>query len=195
MLIKLSKTHAQSKVVPEIRHKREYDWKELQKKMCWFQDIKADATIKQFVNSNPNLTFDVEWASPDIRKYVEHNASCGPDFFIITDREFSKKTLAEIEQVIHEKMANATVGGYVAVLSYYLNWINETVDKTLPDPMSRAVDSWINKFPYQTQNVSQVNDYPIYRYDSADYRPNGQGLYEGKNFLFSHPNVRFWLCK
>lgn len=195
MLIKLSKTTAQTRVVPEFRHKYEFDWKELQKKMCWFEDIKADAIIKQFVDSHPSATFDVEWAAPDIKKYVEANAAVGSDFFIITNREFSKNSLPRIEEIIHQKMAAASIGGYVALLSYYLNWTGKDVDKTLPDLMSKAVDCWVNKFPYRVDNVSQVNDYPIYKSDSVNYRDTARGLYEGKNFLFSHPNVRFWLWK
>jgi hypothetical protein len=193
MLVSLSKSNAIAKIVPEVRRVAN-DWKLLQQQICWFEDIKADAVIKRFVNTHP-VKFDTEFASPDLRDYVCNNAKSGCDFFIITDREFSKNSLTSITDTIHHKMSQASVGGYVSLLSYYLNWHNEEVDKTYPDIFSVAIDQWIKKLPYQIENVSAVIDYPILKYERANYHPDSHGLFEGKNFLFSHPNVRFWLWK
>jgi hypothetical protein len=193
MLISLPKTHAIAKVVPEVRRVAK-DWKHLQQQVCWFEDIKADAVIKRFVDSHP-VEFDTEFASPDLKDYFYKNATQGPDFFIITDREFSKNSLMSITDTIHHKMSQASLGGYVSLLSYYLNWQKEEVDKNYPDIFSVAIDQWIKKLPYQTENVSTVIDYPILKYERANYHSDSHGLFEGKNFLFSHPNVRFWIWK
>jgi hypothetical protein len=193
MLISLPKTNAIAKVVPEVRRVGK-DWKHLQQQICWFEDIKADAVIKRFVNAHP-IEFDTEFASPDLKDYVFKNAKSGSDFFIITDREFSKNSLLSITDTIHHKMSQASLGGYVSLLSYYLNWQKEEVDKNYPDIFSVAIDQWIKKLPYRTENISTVIDYPILKYERANYHPDSHGLFEGKNFLFSHPNVKFWIWK
>jgi len=193
MLISLPKTDAIAKIVPEVKRVTK-DWKVLQQQYCWFEDIKADAVIKRFVDSYP-VEFDTEFASPDLKDYVFKNAKLGSNFFIITDREFSKNSLTSITDTIHYKMSQASLGGYVSLLSYYLNWQKEEVDKNYPDIFSVAIDQWIKKLPYRVENVSTVIDYPILKYDRANYHPDSRGLFEGKNFLFSHPNVRFWIWK
>ena len=193
MLVSLSKTDAVAKIVPEIKRAAK-DWKKLQQQVCWFEDIKADAVVKRFVDEHP-VGFDTEFAAPDLKDYVFKNAKLGSDFFIISDREFSKNSLTSIVDTIHHKMSQASLGGYVSLLSYYLNWQNEEVDKSCPDIFSVAIDQWIKKLPYQTENISTVIDYPILKYERANYHPNSHGLFEGKNFLFSHPNVRFWVWK
>jgi hypothetical protein len=193
MLVSLPKTNAVAKIVPELRREAK-DWKVLQQQNCWFEDIKADAVVKRFVDTHP-VKFDTEFAAPDLKDYVFKNASQGSDFFIITDREFSKNSLASITDSIHHKMSQASFGGYVSLLSYYLNWQNEEVDKNYPDVFSAAIGKWIEKLSYRTQNVSAVIDYPILKYERANYHPDSHGLFEGKNFLFSHPNIRFWIWK
>lgn len=193
MLISLSKTNVTTKIVPEIK-RQAGDWKILQQQLCWFEDIKADAVIKRFIDAH-QVTFDTEFAAPDLQDYVFKNAKRGNDFFIITDREFSKNSLAAIRATIDNKMSKASLGGYVSLLSYYFNWQDEEVDKSYPDIFSKAIDQWIHNLPYETENISTVIDYPILKYERANYHPTSHGLFEGKNFLFSHPNVRFWLWK
>ncbi len=190
MLKRLSKTNARVKIVPELRRQYSKDWKELQQQFCYFDDIKADADLKRFINDHSNLAFDTEWAAPSLKSYADNCVGAGNDFFIITGLEFSKKSLSDIESIIHAKMAAATLGGYVSLLSYYLNWSDEKVDKTLPNLLSDSVDQWIKNFGYKVDNISKVSDYPMLQYDTFCY-----GLLEGKNFLFSHPNIRFWLWK
>lgn len=195
MLIRLAKTDVKAVVVPELRRPTVPDWKDLQQRVCYFDDIKADAEIKRFISAHQHLGFDTDWAAPDIKRYAAEHVPKGRDFFIITDREFAKRSLEQIEHIIHGKMAAAKLGGYVSLLSYYLNWHDERVDKTLPETLSTGVHSWIASWQYRFDDVSQIIDYPIFHYDTANYSPTSRGLLEGKNFLFSHPNVRVWLWK
>jgi len=195
MLVRLQKSDVKIKVVPELRRQKVKDWKELQRELCHFNDIRADADLKRFIDKQQHLTFDTDWAAPDIKNYAIEHAKKGTDFFIITDREFGKRSLKDIETILHSKMSNATLGGYFAILSYYLNWCDERVDKNLPESLNLSVNRWIKTLGYRFDDVSQIIDYPILTYDTAYYSPTSRGLLEGKNFLFSHPNIRVWLWK
>ena len=193
MLVKLNKQEVKTKIIPETRRVNG-DWKKLQQQLVGFSDIKADAIVKRFVDAS-NFGFDVEYANVDNKKHVNESNKVGNNFFIITTQEFSKKSLKEIKHIIGQKMETATVGGYVSLLSYYMNCRDIEVEKTMPDIFSNAVDSWIKTIPYRTENVSAIIDYPILKYERPNYHEDSHGLFEGKNFLFSHPNVRFWLWK
>ena len=111
------------------------------------------------------------------------------DFFVITDLELSKFPLDMFFKLVEKQYKNSSTGGYIACLSYYINSRKQYAG--LGDSYSKNISMVFNQelsFAARLENYSQVFDRPI------DPVVNNQ-LVEGANFIFVHPNIRYFLWK
>ena len=92
-------------------------------------------------------------------------------------------------KLFRNQYLKSQVGGYIAVLSYYIN--SKTRYNNLGNSYSKNIEQVFGQglsFANKIENQSCVTDYPIL------VTKNGQ-LLEGSNFIFVHPNIRYLLWK
>lgn len=164
------------------------NWYNLQKNVQGWDEIKADYEIINLVNDN-KWSVDTSLAHNNIKDKVKTSNKTA-DFFILTDIEYSKCPLPMLIEIIKHKYEQCRVGGYLALLSYYLN--STKPNKTLPESYKDSIDIFFKKefsFANKIQQKSTVIDNPI------EVKNNNNVLVEGNNFLFVHPNIRYFLWK
>ena len=179
------------------KSKKTHNWKEYQLSKLKASDIGIDAKIKTFVKSNPTWRFNLTWANPSIKQFASDNNVIVDgdqyDFFVISDMEFGKLPLLEIERLIKYYYDVSKNGGYFAIQSYYLNWQNDThaARPGLPLSIDSAVPRWVEQYigvkTYTNDSLKISN--PLANVDS-----DGR-LIAGSDFMYTHGNMRIWLWK
>ena len=164
--------------------KRQSDWYLLQQQNQGWAEVYADDYVCT-VLSKLNATANTSMAHNNLKNKLQF----GDDIYIISDIEFSKLPLPTILKLIKASYDKSKLGVYVALLSYYIT--PTTVDSTLPDSYKQSISELFDKeFSYATrsENLSIVEDNPINII-------NNNELVEGANFIFVHPNIRYFLWK
>ena len=162
-------------------------WYKLQQNYFSFDEITPDVEVYLDIlnkKTSVNLTF----AHQSLKKLLR-SIPTGNGIIVISNIEVSKQPLERIIKHVQACYDKCEVGVYVALLSYFITPVN--VDPSLPVSYSHACAKYFKRefaFANMVQNLSQITDYPI-------YKPNGDYLEEGSNFLFVHPNIRYWLWK
>ena len=175
----------------------ELNWKKFQLKFLQADDIACDYVLKQKIISNPTWKYNLDFASTDIKLFAcENNIAVSNvdfDFFIITDLEFGKLPLKHLESTVFELYERSRHGGYLAVVSYYLNWNNDPdcCYNELDDNMDVAIEQWL-KDVVKISNFKNIS-LPISN-ALSNRLPSGE-LITGSNFIYTHGDIRFWLCK
>jgi hypothetical protein len=163
------------------------EWYKLQQLYHDFDAITPDIKIYRDILVR-KTTVDVT-RSHDSLKNLLNNVPKGKGIIVISNIEISKQPLERILSYVKSCYTNCEVGVYVALLSYYIT--PTVVDPTLPKDYSHACYQYFNtafNFAKTIENLSDVTDYPI-------NNSMGNYLEEGSNFLFVHPNIRYWLWK
>jgi hypothetical protein len=172
--------------------KRYHDWYKLQKDAQGWENINPDTVVAEKLKSM-DLTINFDYCHYGLRNMLvefECESTAQPDFYIITDLELSKKPLSELFDFYHDCYKKSQVGIYLAALSYYLE--PDVVDPTLQGPYSKNIVTVFEKklnFATHIENFSTVMDYPT-------VVAGQEGIMrEGANYIFVHPNVRYFLWK
>jgi hypothetical protein len=170
--------------------KRYHDWYKLQKDFQGWKTIEPDAEVTAIV-SQKKWCLNLDYCHSSLKNLLEkyHVPKTKVDFFVITDLELSKLPLDIVFKLITHHYNNSSTGGYIACLSYYLNPRKNYTG--LSNSYSTNIDTVFRSalsFVDQIENRSVVTDHPINKLI------NGQ-LVEGSNFIFVHPNIRYFLWK
>ena len=170
--------------------KRYHDWYKLQKDFQGWDTIQPDADVVNVVSQN-DWCLNLDHCHASLKNLLEkyHVPKPQVDFFVITDLELSKFPLDMFFRLVEKQYKNSLTGGYIACLSYYLNSRKKYAGLT--DSYSKNISMVFDQelsFAEQVENHSQVFDRPI-----AEV-VDGQ-LVEGSNFIFVHPNIRYFLWK
>lgn len=143
--------------------------------------------------NSPGAKVNLEYghqSARDLLGQFEAGPDDPPDIYIITKVELSKKPLSELFQLYEECYKKSTKGIYIALLSYYLK--SNTADPTLTGSYSENIDFVLRKnlsFANRIENLSTIIDYPT-------VQANKQGtMIEGANWIFVHPNIKYFLWK
>jgi hypothetical protein len=167
--------------------KRHVDWHDLQKKSQGWSEIHPDHVLcNRLLELHPSV--NLKFAHQNLKNKLS-SLEPGNDMFVITDIEISKIPLEGILQLIKQKYNESTLGVYIALLSYYIT--PKQVNSDLPDSYSESIRMYFqNEFSYaaRVEDHSQVYDVPT---DLV----KDNALVEGANFIFVHPNIRFFLWK
>jgi hypothetical protein len=172
--------------------KRYHDWYKLQKDAQGWKNLNPDIVVAEKLKSM-DLTINFDYCHYGLRNMLvefECDSTTQPDFYIITDLELSKKSLPELFDFYHDCYKKSRVGIYLAALSYYLE--PDIVDPTLQGPYSKNIANVFEKklnFATQIENFSTVMDYPIIVANQEKI------MREGANYIFVHPNIRYFLWK
>jgi hypothetical protein len=172
-------------------HRSVPDWYELQKRNLLFNEIAPDQEVIQRL-THTNWTIDLSKAHQNLKtKLWSHNTSDKKfDFFIMTDIELSKLPLEMFFKIVQHKYQHSKYGGYIALLSYYLtsNTTYSDLGASYKYNINQVCSQYL-EFVNNIENKSMVYDQPI------DLLDDKGKLLEGSNFIFVHPNIRFWLWK
>lgn len=171
--------------------KRYHDWFKLQKDYRLFKSaIPQDLELYNKIKHN-NWKINFKYSHYSIQELFEKNSEENNfDFAIITDIELSKMKLSKFINLIRDFYENSNYGIYFAMLSYYL--VPDSTTKNLPGLYSQNINevfSQLLDFAKSIENVSTVYDYPLHT-----RWINGK-LDEGANFIFVHPNIKYYLWK
>jgi hypothetical protein len=166
------------------------DWYRLQQQMIGFTEILPDQDVIN-VLTDKKWNLDLSHAHANLKnKLTPYSVpKTKTDFFVITDIEISKFPLEMIFKIIKSKFESSTHGGYIAFLSYYLT--SKTRYHELTGTYVENIDT---VFRQNLQFVSRIENKSTVIHDPIDKVHNG-ALLEGSNFLFVHPNIRYWLWK
>lgn len=172
--------------------KRYHDWYKMQKDVQGWQNIPADTDLAHRLAAlDLSINLDhCHYALRDLLRGFRCPPDRGPDFFVITELELGKQCLPELFKFYQECYDRSRYGIYIAVLSYYLT--PGTVHPDLTGPYSKNIDTVFRQnFTYADaiENISTVSDYPLVHAQKQNY------LAEGANFIFVHPNIRYFLWK
>jgi hypothetical protein len=170
--------------------KRYHNWYNLQKDFQGWQSIKPDMDVVNIVSQN-NWCLDLEYCHASLKQLLRkyHAPKSTVDFFVVTELELSKLPLDLFFKIIKRQYENSSTGGYIACLSYYLNCRKSYAG--LGDSYSSNIDIVFREelfFANQIENCSKVTDHPINILSDGN-------LIEGSNFIFVHPNIRYFLWK
>lgn len=170
--------------------KRYHDWYSLQKNFQGWDEIRPDHDVLTKLQDR-RWSMDLTHCHENLKRLLREVDVAGDqqDFFIITDLELSKFPLHMFFKIVEKKYQKSRYGGYIAALSYYLN--PRRPDHDLSGTYSENIDRVFRSnlhFANKIECVSQVNDDPISIV--VDNR-----LLEGTNFIFVHPNIRYYLWK
>jgi hypothetical protein len=107
----------------------------------------------------------------------------------LTDIELGKLPLETFFKLVRKKYNDSKFGGYIAVLSYYLNTnvVRHDLQGSYSENIAQVFSenlSYVNRL----ENLSSVTDFPI-------NKTKNNVLIEGSNFIFVHPNIRYFLWK
>jgi hypothetical protein len=172
--------------------KRFPDWYKLQKDVQGWDSISPDMLLaNRLAQCSLTINFDYcHYGLKNILKDFECPVNQRPDFYIITDIELSKKSLSELFGLYQECYEKSKVGIYIAALSYYLE--PDQVFDNLTESYSKNIDTVFRehlRFAHTIEDWSTVIDYPV---EVA----NKEGIFrEGSNYIFVHPNVKYFLWK
>jgi hypothetical protein len=172
--------------------KRHHDWYKLQKDYQGWQNINPDMVVTEILQPlNLKINFDYcHYGLKDMLNTYQCVNDEIADFYIITDIELSKKPLSELFSLYRNCYNKSRVGIYIAALSYYLEsdivvpLINDAYSKTISEVFKKNLD-----FATRIEEYSTVIDYPI-----AVANSNGS-MIEGANYIFVHPNIKYFLWK
>jgi hypothetical protein len=172
--------------------KRFHDWYDIQKKMQGWEAIPSDlAVVEKLMPLDITINFDYcHYGLRNLLQDFECPAGDQPDFFIITDLELGKRNLEDLFVLYREYYEKSKAGIYVAALSYYLQ-TTKTYDN-LTGSYSENIDTVFRSnlnFANKVENYSTVMDYPV---DAAQLCGT---MIEGSNYIFVHPNVKYFLWK
>jgi|TARA_R110000803_G_C11969979_1_gene319619 hypothetical protein len=171
--------------------KRNHDWYKLQKDSNLFHKaIPADiAVYNKLKDTNWKINFEhAHYALQDLLGVTSYKRNF--DFAVITDIELSKQDLGDIVKVVKKLYDQSVYGVYVALLSYYI--VPDKVRPQLAGTYSENLDTLLEEFfqfSSTQENISTVYDYPL------QTRWIDGRLDEGANFIFVHPNIKYYLWK
>lgn len=160
------------------------NWYRLQQLYIGFDEISADGEVLRRVS---NYSVNTDFAHNNLKEKI-HNT--GHDIALITDINVSKKLPVEhIIKLVKRLYEQSSVGVYVSLLSY---WITpQHTDKSLPESYTDSIKIYFDK---QFNFANKVEDVSIC--DDNSMRVNEHKVMEeGQNFIFVHPNIRYWLWK
>jgi hypothetical protein len=170
--------------------KRHHNWYNLQKDFQGWQIIKPDADIRNLVSKN-NWCLNLDYCHSSLKELLiqYHVPKSVVDFFVITDLELSKFPLDVFFKLVKHQYENSSIGGYIACLSYYINSRKSYIGlgNSYCDNINTVFQNELY-FASRIENCSVVVDYPINKL-------SGDVLIEGTNFIFVHPNIRYFLWK
>ncbi len=172
--------------------KRFHDWYDIQKKVQGWHAIPADiAVVEKLLPMKLSINFDYcHYGLKNLLREFECAPDIRPDFFIITDLELGKRRLDDLFSLYQKCYENSKVGIYIAALSYYLE--PRKIYPDLAGSYSKNIDTVFRSelsFVNVIENYSTIIDYPV---DVA----NQQGrMVEGANYIFVHPNIKYFLWK
>jgi hypothetical protein len=175
-----------------MNNKRFVDWYQVQKDVQGWNYIPADLFVASKLIPQ-NLSLNLDYCHRGLKNLLidfEAIPYEQPDFFVITELELGKISLSELFSLYETSYKQSRYGIYVAALSYYLE--PDQVDSTLKDSYSKNIDTVFRKnFHYadRVEDYSVVTDQPL-----KDLDDNGC-LVEGSNYIFVHPNIRYFLWK
>jgi len=170
--------------------KRYHNWHNLQKDFQGWQIIRPDLDVETVVSKH-SWCLNLEYCHSSLKELLKkyHVPKPAVDFFVVTELELSKLPLDVFFKLVQHQYKNSSTGGYIACLSYYLNCRKSYTG--LSNSYSNNIRTIFDQellFATSTENCSAVTDYPINKLS------NGQ-LIEGSNFIFVHPNIRYFLWK
>ena len=174
----------------KLVEKRVHNWYQLQQDIQGWNEIKPDQDVVDRLAGkhwNINLSKCHDNLKQKLLPHIVKKSEL--DFFVITDLEFSKMPLNVLFKYYKDCYKKSKFGIYISVLSYYIN--SPTKYKHLTDTYSKNIDLIFREnlnFVNRIENVSDVNDWPI-------NIVKDNSLIEGSNFIFVHPNVRYFLWK
>lgn len=171
--------------------KRNHDWYKLQKDYNLFSNaIPADvAVFNRLKHKNWNINFaHAHYALRDLFGGTSFESAY--DFAIITDIELSKQNLSDVVQLIKKLYDQSLHGVYIALLSYYIvpDKLRPELVGTYSENLEQVLQEMF-KFSHKQENLSTVYDYPL------QTRWIDGRLDEGANFIFVHPNIKYYLWK
>lgn len=167
------------------------DWYKLQKDMQGWEYIPSDfALANRLSEMNLKINFDYcHYGLKDLLPGTETDSD-QPDFFILTDIELSKTRLENLVEFYRECYDRSKVGIYISILSYYLS--PTIVRPDLPESYPASIDIMIRElcsFAGRIENWSEVVEFPVEEANRV-----GE-MIEGTNYIFVHPNIRYFLWK
>lgn len=170
--------------------KRYHNWYKLQQDFQGWKGISPDKVVLDRIREK-NWSIDLRYCHFSLQQALANFESKNnrPDFFIMSDLEIGKLPLDVVFKMIKQFYDNSKFGGYIAILSYYLNV--RKPDRTLTGSFKQNIETVFSRnlsYVSNLENLSTVNDYPINTLE------NGV-LLEGTNFIFVHPNIRYFLWK
>jgi len=170
--------------------KRYHDWYKLQQDFQGWNGITPDETVINRL-SDKNWSIDTKHCHLSLKQSLSKfsNETGSSDFFILTDVEIGKLPLDVFFKIVKKKYESSKHGGYIAILSYYLNV--KVSDPSLTGSYKENIETvFSNNLSYVSnlENVSDVVDFPINIVVDDE-------LVEGANFIFVHPNIRYFLWK
>jgi hypothetical protein len=166
--------------------KRNHDWYELQKVNQKWDLLEIDKFV--FNKIPNNFSVNVKYAHSSL-KNLYNNLDKNNDFYIISDLSISKFPLENIIKIIKKLYNLSNFGVYVSLLSYYITPKKNLSD--LPDSYEESLKIYFEEkfsFANKIENYSVVSDNPL------NLLKNNH-LIEGANFIFVHPNIRYFLWK
>lgn len=172
--------------------KRYHDWYKMQQDTQGWDAIPADKMVAKKLEPL-HLSIDFTHCHYGLKKLLskyECDDDCIPDFYLVTELELGKLPLGDLFALYKKLYDRSKVGIYLAVLSYYLQ-----PDKTYPHltgSYSENIDRVFREnlsFADRIENCSTVIDYPLVQAQVKGF------MEEGANYIFVHPNIKFWLWK
>ena len=172
--------------------KRYIDWFKTQKDVQGWNSIPQDAKLANILAPlDLSLNFDYcHYSIKNLLGVFECSNDQQPDFYIITDIELSKRPLEELFAFYQDCYNKSRRGIYIAALSYYLSPIK--VDETLTGTYGENIDTFFRKnlsFADRIENLSTVIDFPLQLAHKHGH------MIEGGNYIFVHPNIKYFLWK
>jgi len=173
----------------------QFQWKKTQLRYLNCKEIAADHKIKSYILANKNFVYNIEYAGTDIQLFIQkHNIKSSLDnydFYIIIDFEFSKLPLEKIECGIRRLHGHASIGGYIAIQSFFINYNSNKIYAEFPNSYDSSITYWIETV-LKIQNYSNESlplDNPLLR------KTKDGELISGSDFMYVHGNIRFWTWK
>jgi hypothetical protein len=172
--------------------KRVHDWYKLQKDVGSLTSIPQDKRIYDRLK-HKDWKINFKFCHDGLKQMFEQKGKDNDknyDFALITDIELSKKKLSEFKSIAKMLYTDSRYGIYVSALSYYLN--PDKHDTSLSGSYSENISKVFHElfsFADRVEDESEVHDFPL-----KTNRINGI-LQEGANYIFVHPNIRFYLWK
>lgn len=173
-------------------NKRFHDWYKIQKDVQGWENIPADQILaERLAPLDLLINFDYShYAIQNLLGQFRCSGDQAPDFYVITELDLGKRPLDQLFELYRECYQHSRVGIYFAVLSYYLE--PKTIYPHLTGPYSKNIDIVFREnlsYADRIENVSTVIDYPLIQAEKDGY------LTEGSNFIFVHPNIKYFLWK